>query len=239
MFSNSHKITPDEMPEILDRLQPHFPPYLTKVGRGEFGGLDFEFEPFTGREAESVQPSTHHDARLSYVYKDDDPAERLIREKALRVLDRCFERAQQQWRDAAYVADLRDVVQDAPALWVFYSRDVEALDAACAYLRTPEAAAEWPSAVSRLVDAQSRAAAAAAAFDERAQHIADAHDRHVYADLGPVEALKRAGFPEATNWHIADASCYGRRQYSDWETHPRSPSRSAAWSSSRTTTSPR
>ncbi|MEU2681309.1 hypothetical protein ABZ638_30980 [Streptomyces sp. NPDC007107] len=220
MLSEHYTITPDEMTEILARLKPHLPPHLKKIGPGPYGGrLTFEFEPFTGREAEPVRPSTRHDARLSYVSEDDDPAESLLREKALRVLDRCFERAQELWRDAVYVADLRNVAQDAPALWKTYSHERTTLDAAYEYLRTPEAAAEWPSAVSRLIDAQGRAAAAAAAFDERAEAIADAHYRHLYADLGHIEALKRAGFADAADWHVTDASCYGRSHYSDWETH--------------------
>ncbi|WP_404974913.1 hypothetical protein [[Kitasatospora] papulosa] len=220
MLSEHYTITPDEMTEILDRLKPHLPPYLTKIERSEFGHLVFEFEPFTGREAEPVRPSTHHDDRLHYVPEADDEAEHLLREKASRLLDRLFERAQDEWRDAAYVADLRHIVQDAPARWAAYRREAEALDTAYAYLRRPEAAAEWQSAVSRLVDAQSRAGTAAAAFDERGQQIADAHDRHVYADLGRQAALTAAGYPEAAEWHIADASSYGRRQYSDWDTHP-------------------
>ncbi|GGZ29524.1 hypothetical protein [Streptomyces nitrosporeus] len=218
MLSTHYTITPDEMTEILDRLTPHFPPYLTKIAHGPFGGLVFEFEQFTGLEAQPVRPSTRHDDRLRYVPEADDKAEHILREKAGRVLDRCFEQAEEQWRDAAYVADLKRVVQDGPALWEAYSREAEALGAAYDYLRTPEAAAEWPSAVSRLIDAQSRAAAAAAAFDARAETIADAHDRHVYADLGRDAALAAAGYPQATEWHIADASCYGRRQYSEWET---------------------
>lgn len=220
MLPEHYTITPDEMRVILDRLQPHFPPYLTKIGPGPLGGLTFEFEPFTGREAEPVRPLTRYDDRLRYVPEADDEAEHLLREKATRVLDRCFEQAREEWRDAAYVADLRAIVQDAPALWETYHRASDALSTAYEYLRRPEAAAEWPSAVSRLIDAQGHAAAAAAAFDVRAQAIADAHDRHVYADLGPAEALTRAGFPEAAEWHIAHASCYGRRQYSDWDTHP-------------------
>ncbi|MFE1519571.1 hypothetical protein ACFW9I_22575 [[Kitasatospora] papulosa] len=220
MLPEHYTITPDEMTEILDRLKPHLPPYLKEIGRGPYGGLVVEFEPFTGREAEPVRPSTRYDDRLRYVPEADDEAEHLLREKAARVLDRLFEQAGENWRDAAYVADLRRIVQDAPARWAAYRREAEALDTAYAYLRTPKAAAEWPSAVSRLIDAQSRAGAAAAAFDERGQQIADAHDRHVYADLGRQAALTAAGYPEAAEWHIADASSYGRRQYMDWETHP-------------------
>ncbi|MFI8008277.1 hypothetical protein [Streptomyces sp. NPDC086010] len=219
MLSEHYTITPDEMTEILARIQPHLPPYLTKIDRGQFGGLVFEFEPFTGREPEPVRPSTRHDDRLRYVPEADDETEHLLREKAGRVLDRCFECAQEDWRNARYVADLRTVAENAPALWAAYTTEIRALEAADAYLRTPEAAAEWPSAVSRLIDAQGRAAAAATAFDERAEAIADAHDRHVYADLGRIEAFKAAGFPDAADWHITDASSYGRSYYSDWETH--------------------
>ncbi|MFE6189118.1 hypothetical protein ACFQ6U_32315 [Streptomyces sp. NPDC056465] len=220
MLSEHYTITPDEMTEILARIQPHLPPYLTKINKGPFGGLLFEFAPFTGREAEPVRPSTRDDDLLRYVPEADDEAEHLLREKAARVLDRCFECAQEDWRNARYVADLRNIAQNAPALWTAYTDEAKSLETAYEYLRTPEAAAEWPSAVSRLIDAQGRAAATATAFDERAEAIADAHDRHVYADLGPIEALTRAGFPQAKEWHVVSASSYGSSYYSEWETHP-------------------
>jgi hypothetical protein len=51
---------------------------------------------------------------------------------------------------------------------------------------------------------QDRTRAAAVAFDERARDIAHVHDHHLYADLSQDEALARAGYPEAKDWHVGD-----------------------------------
>ncbi|PAM99593.1 hypothetical protein CJI59_22095 [Streptomyces sp. Alain-F2R5] len=67
-----------------------------------------------------------------------------------------------------------------------------------------QAAREWPAAISRLVDAQDAALAAAAAFDSRAIDIADVHYKHLYADLSQDQALAKAGYPEAKDWHVGD-----------------------------------
>src|SRR5207247_8807736 len=85
-------------------------------------------------------------------------------------------------------------------------------------LPTRDAAQDWPSALSRLVDAQDRTMAAAVAFDERALDIAAAHRKHVYADLGHVAALAEAGYPEAKDWHIVSAEDYGSGYFSAWST---------------------
>ncbi|MET9804666.1 hypothetical protein [Streptomyces sp. NPDC006368] len=123
--------------------------------------------------------------------------------------------------NAAYVADLKAVVQDAPELWAAFLRESAVLTAAYGYLRTPEAAQEWPSAVSRLIDAQDRTRAAAAAFDERAREIAQVHERHLYAELGCADALRAAGYPEGEAWHVVEAYQYGGRAYSSgWDVHP-------------------
>ncbi|WP_449350245.1 glycoside hydrolase family 3 C-terminal domain-containing protein [Streptomyces shaanxiensis] len=123
------------------------------------------------------------------------------------------------WRDAAYVADLKDTVRDAPDRWRAYEREAKALESAYAYLRTPEAAKEWPATLSRLIDAQDRTRTAAAAFDERAEEIARVHEKHLYADLGHAAALTQAGYLEATGWPIAPADDYGSSYYSAFNTH--------------------
>ncbi|KAB2587727.1 hypothetical protein F5983_36430 [Streptomyces arboris] len=119
-----------------------------------------------------------------------------------------YHRARSLWQEAAYVADLKDAVQDAPARWKAYLKARVTLESAAAYLRTPQASTEWPSAVARLVDAQRAAATAAAAFDGRGQAIAQVHRTYLYADLGQHAALMAAGYPEATAWHIADIDGY-------------------------------
>lgn len=214
MFGTTFRISPDELKEIFDRLQPYLPKNLAKVGTTS-NWLRFEYA-FTGREPEPVEPPVHTDPRLSYVSESEDPVEHRLREMANTVLARAYEQARGQWRDAAYVEALKGVVRDAPALWRTYQDEARALEAAYGYLRTPDAAKEWPSALSRLVDAQDRARAAAVAFDGRAEEIARVHDTYLYSDLGHDAALKAAGYPEAKGWAIAPSDKYGQTYYSDF-----------------------
>ncbi|MEW2623630.1 hypothetical protein [Streptomyces sp. NPDC048106] len=205
-FGDTIRITSDEHREIFARLQPHLPPYLTKVEPSRYGyGLCFEFKPFTGREEEPSAPdASYDDPKLRYSAESDDPAEYRLRVAAREILSDLYSRARAEWKVAAYVADLRQVVKDAPARWEAYEQAANALDSAYGYLRTPQAGAEWPSAISRLVDAQERALAAARAFDDRAAEIAAVQYKHLYADLGDAAALAAAGYPEAKDWHIGD-----------------------------------
>ncbi|MFB7049678.1 hypothetical protein ACFCX7_26495 [Streptomyces microflavus] len=209
MLSDRVTITPDEMKEIADRLAPYLPPNLMRAQAHPSGvGMDYTFRAFTGREVEPTEPSTHTDPRLTYISEDQDKREHSLRHKAETLLSDIYDRARVLWQEAAYVADLKEAVQDAPARWAAYMKERVTLEAAAAYLRTPQASTEWPSAVARLVDAQRAAAAAAAAFDERGQAIAQVHRTHLYADLGQHAALTAAGYPEATAWHIADIDGY-------------------------------
>ncbi|MFJ4276154.1 hypothetical protein ACIP29_37060 [Streptomyces coelicoflavus] len=219
-LSRIFQITPEEMREILARLQPHLPSYLRTVEPNALGwGLHFVFAPFTGREAEPCTPrSFYDDPRLKYDYEIEstDEAEHLLREKAHTVISNLYEAAREEWKDAAYVADLREFVKDAPHRWTRYVLAAQELEEAYAYLRTPDAAAEWPAAISRLVDAQDATRSAAVAFDTRAIDIAVVHDKHLYADLTPVQALARAGHPEAKDWHVG--SCFEGHRSSDFLT---------------------
>ncbi|MEV4044254.1 hypothetical protein [Streptomyces sp. NPDC049744] len=204
-LGRTFQITPEEMREIHARLTPHFPPYLRSIEPNPRGwGLTFVFEPFTGREPEPCTPrSFYNDPRLSFSESNNE-AEYLLREKAGVVMSNLYEAAREEWTVAAYVADLRKVVKDAPNRWARYVEASQVLEKAYAYLRSSDAGTEWLAAISRLVDAQDRVRAAAAAFDERAADIADVHDRHLYADLTHDEALTRAGHPEAADWHVGD-----------------------------------
>ncbi|MFF8234742.1 hypothetical protein [Streptomyces caelestis] len=199
-------ITPDEHRQIWERLTPHLPPYLRKVEPHPCGwGLRFEFTRFSGREeAPAVPRSFYDDPRLKYVPESQDPAEHRLREAADHFLRELYDQAHTEWKNAAYVADLRQAVQDAPDRWRAYEREAKALESAYDYLRTPQAASEWPAAISRLVDAQERARAAAVAFDERAVGIARVHEKHLYADLNHSQALAEAGYPEGAHWHVGN-----------------------------------
>ncbi|MET8615840.1 hypothetical protein [Streptomyces misionensis] len=198
-------VTADEQRQIFDRLAPHLPACLQKVEPSPYGGLRFEFAEFTGREEEPVKPGSYYqDPRLTYVHESEDASEHRIRWAAQLILGDLYDRARAQWKMAAYVADLREVVRDAPERWEAYEREAAALEAAYAYLRTAPAAQEWPAALSRLVDAQDRTLAAAIAFDDRARDIAAVHYQHLYADLSPDQALEKAGYPGAKSWHVGD-----------------------------------
>ncbi|MFF0509158.1 hypothetical protein ACFYUH_37010 [Streptomyces fimicarius] len=219
MFGHT-TITADEARELAERLAPYFPANLKTLEGRQYGpGLDYTFDPpFTGREKEPEQPSLKDDPRLCYVPGDQDPVEHRLREKALQLLTYVYEEASRRWRDAAYIADLKDVVQDAPARWAAYQQALATATQAAAYLRTPKAHTEWMPAVARLVDAQQALVAAADRFDERAELIARAHHKHLYTDLSAEQALKAAGYPEASGWTITDVEEYERGGYSDW--HP-------------------
>ncbi|MFF7954040.1 hypothetical protein [Streptomyces griseorubiginosus] len=210
----------DEVREVFTRLQPHLPPYLRKIEPTPYNGLRFELAPFTGREERPAMPRAFYDdPTLRFVAEEDNPREFRIREMAERVLSDLLEQAGNEWRDAAYVADLKDTVRDAPDRWRAYEREAKALESAYTYLRTPEAAKEWPAALSRLVDAQDRTRTAAAAFDERAEAIARVHEKHLYADLAHVAALTQAGHPDAAHWPIVSADDYGSSYFSSFSTH--------------------
>ncbi|MFC9282785.1 hypothetical protein [Streptomyces collinus] len=214
-LGHTTRVKPDETREIFNRLQPHLPTQLQKVEPNPSGwGLSFVFTPFTGREPRPSLPAAfYQDPKLRYVAEDVDPAEHRLRELADHIVCDLYDRAQELWADAAYVADLRQVVRDAPERWRTYERDLKALQAAYAYLRTPEAAAEWPSALSRLIDAQARTMTAAEAFDDRAQAIVEVHAKHLHADLGRNAALERAGHPDAQHWHLTEPEHYHRGQH--------------------------
>jgi len=209
-LGHSVKITSAELREIFDRLKPYLPPHLLRAEPNPSGwGMRYEFAPFTGREAEPTQPTFfYNDPKLSYVPEAEDPAEHALRETARNIAYDLYDQARREWGNAAYIADLKTAVGDAPALWKTYQHENRALATAYNYLRSPEAATEWPAAISRLVDAQDRTRAAAAAFDVRAEQIAQVHDKHLYADLGHDAALRDAGYPEAVDWHIAAADQY-------------------------------
>ncbi|EYT78008.1 hypothetical protein CF54_39885 [Streptomyces sp. Tu 6176] len=203
-LGESFTLTPDEFKNVWERLTPYLPPNLRKIETHRWG-LRCEFAPFTGQEEEpDCSPSFYEDPRLRYVGESEDMVEYRLRQAARTIVSDLYDQARTQWRDAAYVADLRSVVRDAPERWRAYERAAKALDSAYAYLRAPEASREWPAAISRLVDAQEHALATAAAFDERAVDIADVHYKHLYAELGQDQALKKAGYPEATAWHVGD-----------------------------------
>lgn len=220
-LSCSVKITSVELREIFARLQPHLPRYLLKAEPNPSGwGMRYEFTPFTGREEKPATPaSSYADPKLSYVPESENAAEHAIRAKARTIVCDLYDQARREWGNAAYIADLKTAVGDAPARWKTYQHEIKALEAAYGYLRTPEAAGEWQPAISRLIDAQDRARAAAAAFDTRGEEIARVHRKHLYADLSHNAALKAAGYPEAADWHIVDADDY-RGYYSLWAPAP-------------------
>ncbi|MFJ4717463.1 hypothetical protein [Streptomyces sp. NPDC088785] len=207
--SHSKTFTSDEMADIFDRIAPYLPAHLETLGANPSGCLTYTFKPFTGTSKMPKLPQEFRDdPRLEYVRESEDAAEYRLRECAEFILYEVYEKACGLWTDAAYVAALRAVIKDAPQRWAAYERESRALEAAYSHLRTPQAAAEWLAAISRLVDAQVRLSAAAEAFDDRASEIADVHDKHSGSDLGRDEALTRAGHPEAHSWCIADAEDY-------------------------------
>ncbi|MFD8573488.1 hypothetical protein [Streptomyces sp. NPDC059639] len=215
MPSTSKTFTNDEVRDILDRIAPYLPAHLEKMEPNPSGyGFIYTFKPFTGiSKMPQVPREFRDDPRLKYTPESENAAEYRLRECAEDILHEVYEKAYALWKDAAYVVELRTTVRDAPQRWAAYERESKALEAAYSYLRTPQAATEWLAAISRLIDAQDRLRAAAAAFDDRAVEIAEVHDKFSHSDLPRSEALTRAGHPEAQNWCIAGSADDYRGRY--------------------------
>ncbi|TXS34844.1 hypothetical protein [Streptomyces sp. t39] len=211
--------TRDEMRIIVARIQPYLPRFLTSFEPTPTG-FRFTLAEFTGRELRPVRPTVQDDSNLRYVPESEDPVEHRLRTEARHILTTVWERAGEQWAKAAYIAELGDAVGNAPDRWKTYRTERRALETAFGYLRDPNAAAEWPSALSRLIDAQDRTRAAAEAWDMRAREIACVHDEHRGAGLTHEAALAAAGYPEAAEWHIADREDYLRSHFNSWGTPP-------------------
>ncbi len=217
---HSYRLTGQQVAEIFNvRLRPHLPAYLTKVEPHTYH-IRYTFKPFTGREAEPMEPDYKticDDPKLAHEYWDKeagrpvaDEAEYELREAARHLLSDVYRQARIEWKNARHVADLKATVKNTSDLWKDHTQAKHAVEAAFAYLREPDAAKEWLAAISRLVDAQDIYLKAAIAFDERAQEIAEVHKQHFHEEmLGYDEALAVAGFPEAKDWYIAGSSDYG------------------------------
>ena len=227
---HSYRLTGQQVADIFNvRLRPHLPTYLTKVEPLTYS-VRYTFTPFTGRETEPETPERYwEDPNLAYRHVDEqadrpvaDEAEYELREAARFLLDDVIRAARIEWKNARHVAELKTTVKNAGDLWKAHNQAKRAVEAAFAYLRDTDAAKEWPAAVSRLVDAQDTYMAAAVAFDERAQEIAEVHEKHMHEEmLGYNEALAAAGFPEAKDWPIASPEDYGtnyRGEYSSYTT---------------------
>lgn len=228
MLGTTFQVTADELKEIFNvRLVPYLPSHLTKVQPNPSGwGNRYTFKPFTGREPKPEEPSrSYDDPKLCYPRQDReagrpeaDEAEYDLREKARYFLDQVYDEARTQWRNAAHIADLKSTVKDTSDLFKQYGQAKRAVDAAFAYLRDPEAAKEWPAAISRLIDTHNDLKTAAEAFDDRAQEIAEVHEKHLHEyGYGYDEALKIAGFPEGKDWPIASPDDYGANYRGEYD----------------------
>jgi hypothetical protein len=225
---HSYRLTGQQINEIFNvRLRPHLPTYLTKVEPHTYH-VSYSFTPFTGREAEPTEPDYKlicDDPKLAHEHWDKEAgrpianeAEYELREAARHLLSDVYRQARIEWKNAQHVADLKSVVENTGDLWKAHNQAKRAVEAAFAYLRDTDAAKEWPAAVSRLVDAQDTYMAAAIAFDDRAQEIAEVHEKHFHEHmLGYTEALVAAGFPEAKDWPIGSTYDYGRNYCGEYD----------------------
>ncbi|MEU6664259.1 hypothetical protein [Streptomyces sp. NPDC046821] len=225
-FGRTHSLSGEQVAEIFNvRLRPHLPKYLSKVEPNTYS-VRYVFLPFTGREPEPMTPERYwEDPNLAFKHMDEeagravaDEAEYDLREAARFLLDNVYTEARIEWRNARHIAELKTVVQDTGARWKAHNLAKRACEAAFAYLRDPAAATEWTSAISRLVDAQGTYMKAAGAFDERAQEIAETHDRHFHEEmLGDNEALIAAGYPDGKDWYITHSDYYGRSYRGEYD----------------------
>ncbi|MYW46389.1 hypothetical protein [Streptomyces sp. SID161] len=216
---NEYRLTGQQINEIFNvRLRPHLPAYLTKVEPSTYH-IHYTFQPFTGSEPKPEEPNRYwEDPNLAYQHADEKAgrpiateAEYALREAARFLLDDVYRAARIEWKNARHVAELKATVKNTDQLWKAHNQAKRAVEAAFAYLRDPEAAKEWTTAISRLIDTQNTYLAAAIAFDDRAQEIAEVHERHFHEEmLGYTEALTAAGFPQAKDWPIASTYDYGK-----------------------------
>jgi len=213
----SYTFTSEQLTDILNWLRPYLPAQLTTVTPRTYN-LRYTFAPFTGLEPEPEQPNAAwHDPKLARMFQDEkadrpvaDDAEYELRSIARSILHDVYREARIAWKNARHVAQLREVVGDTGDLWKAHQQAKSAVDAAFTYLRDPQAATEWTSAVSRLIDAQDTYRAAARAFDTQAQQIARVHRDNFHEEmLGYDEALAAAGFPEGKAWDICPVEEYG------------------------------
>ncbi|GAA3153004.1 hypothetical protein ACFQ0X_43755 [Streptomyces rectiviolaceus] len=225
-IGSDYALTGPQIEDIFNvRLRPYLPAYLTNVAPKTYG-VRYTFKPFTGREEEPTAPRRiYDDPKLAYQHLDEkagrpvaDEAEYDLREAARFFLDDVYREARIEWKNARHVAELKTVVKDTGDRWKAHGRAKDAVEAAFSYLRDPQAAKEWPSAVSRLVDAQDTYLAAALAFDTRASEIAEVHDRYMHEEsLGYDEALKAAGYPQGKDWPIGSPGDYGRNYRGEYD----------------------
>lgn len=194
--------------DIIERIRRDLPSRVERIEPHGIGCVQYTLTPYTGTEPRPENPVSYR-ADLSLALSDAEREEKRAREIGRHILYDINETMLREWSDARYIRDLAKAVKAASGLWRDYWRTSRALEDAYAYLRTSAAAGEWRSAISRLIDAQDRALAAARAFDERARDIAQVHDDNVYSDLTHLEALTRAGYPAAAEWDVAPVSEYG------------------------------
>lgn len=229
-INSGYTLTGEQVAEIFNvRLAPYLPAHLTKVDPQTYF-IRYTFEPFTGREPEPTEPDYQRicdDPKLCHQHWDEeagrpvaDKAEYKLRRAAEHLLRDVYQAAHDEWLNARHVADLKATVKDTDALWKAHNQAKRAVEAAFAYLREPDAAKEWPSAVSRLVDTQDTYQAAALAFDDRALEIARVHEKYRHEEsLGYHQALTAAGYPEGKHWHITSTDSYGRSYNGEYDTH--------------------
>lgn len=230
----SFSLTADELKEIFNvRLAPYRPAHLEKADPRSSGwGIDYTFKPYTGAEARPEEPYNRwkNDPKLAWRHEDErdgrpvaDEAEYALREKARYFLDQVYSEALTAWRNDRHLAALKTALADgeAAAAWKRWGQAKTATTAAYAYLRDPDAAKEWATAVSRLIDTHAEMKAAAVAFDEKARDIAQINEDNIHEEgYGYDEALRRAGHPEATEWDICDSDNYTpdyRGEWRDWD----------------------
>jgi hypothetical protein len=234
MLGTTFSVTADEFKEIFNaRLAPYLPANLQNVEPNPSGwGNRYTFKPYTGAEAEPEEPYDRwkNDPKLRWRHEDERDGRQVgteeeyeLREKARYFLEQVYAEARTEWRNAKHLAALKKVLVDGKAAtaWKRWGQAKTATDAAYAYLRDPEAAKEWATAVSRLIDTHTELKAAAAAFDEKAQEIAQIHWDHMHEEgYGHDEALRLAGHPEATDWEIHGHDDYTadyRGEWRDWD----------------------
>ncbi|MFC9429277.1 hypothetical protein [Streptomyces sp. NPDC056987] len=186
-------MTSEQLDELANQAKKYHHPHYTGVTHGRFGGLQFTFREFTGTEADPAMP-------------DEVWSSTALSGAARALLETEYQYARTLHRDAKYTRDLKAAADGAAPLWTACTRARTAMDDAYdALSTTPDT--HWRAAVSKLIFAQDRAAAAAQTWDAKAATIAAVHEAHVYSDLSRDAAYARAGLADV-DWHVGYQSDY-------------------------------
>ncbi|GAA2811536.1 hypothetical protein GCM10010441_40290 [Kitasatospora paracochleata] len=193
-----------DVAQLASELTGWHHPHFVSITKTDDTNVQWTFKPFTGSEAEPIVPTAF--------WRDDT-----LSEAARNTLEFEYEVARRLWRDARYIRDIKEAAAGAASCWDRYTQARNEMDALFTAMDTT-ADTHWRATVSKLLTAQEKTLAAAAAWDHKAKPIAYVHGTYGRTELTRREVYERAGIDptDATAWVIGDDSDYDAR----WDLKP-------------------